>query len=134
MISCMSATSASIRVDRRLDQHRVMDRRQQAQAAPGGPDAGNPQNVGAAALNRQIADRRALNSVMPVRQVQPSAVRITPVSSACASQSSDQRQYMREQLAVLAEHLVRLEGRDAEPRRQRLGLTCRIGSPGRPVL
>ena len=43
-------------LDRRLDQHRVVHRRQQAQAVPGGPDAGNPQNVGAAALNWKIAD------------------------------------------------------------------------------
>ena len=41
----------------------------------------------------QLRIERSLNSVMPVRQVQPNAVRMMPVCSACCTQSSDQRQY-----------------------------------------
>ena len=41
----------------------------------------------------QLRIDRSLNSVMPVRQVQPNAVRITPVCSACCTQSSDHFQY-----------------------------------------
>ena len=43
-------------LDRRLDQDRVMHRGQQAQAVPIGPDAGDPQNVGAGALYWKIGD------------------------------------------------------------------------------
>src|SRR5271166_4650010 len=46
-----------------------------------------------AAWTGKLRIERSLNSVIPVRQVQSNTVRITPVSSAFATQSSDQLQY-----------------------------------------
>ena len=63
----------------------------------------------------QLRIERSLNSVMPVRQVQPNAVRMTPVCSACCTQSSDHCQYCANSSRCWLEHLVRLERRDAEP-------------------